>query len=283
MSEAKTTDLFRRILVGVDASAGNLAALEAAANLAAELRSELTGLFVEDADLIALAGLPFAQEVTFGGSVRSLDSAEIEREMKRRAIAAQRAFRTVAEQRRLRWEFRTVRGKVIRELTAASDRLDLLCVGPCARPATRRGGRGETTRLISQARGAVLYLDRYARTQSKSVMALLNGGAHDRDAIEICGRVAAARGGDIALVIQAEDEGQASEILEIARRQLGAGRVPTVHTIVPPNRRAILNLIRSTETGLLITAADADLATEQGLSAVIEAADCPVLVLRPAE
>ncbi len=279
MNEATTTDPFQRILVGVDASAGSLSALEAAAGLAAELHSELIGLFVEDDDLLSLAGLPFSQEVTLTGSVRSLDPAQIEQEMKHRATAARRALQRVAEQRRLRWNFQVVRGRVTRELSAAADRMDLLCVGPCARPATRRGSRGETARLVSQARGAVLYLERHAEARSKPVMALLNGGAYDRDAAEICNRVAGARGGDVVLVIRAEDEKQAGQILDMARQRLGSVRSVKVSTVVPPDRQAILRLVRSAETGLLVTAADADLATEEGLGAVIEAADCPVLVL----
>ena len=279
MNEAGKDDPFQRILVGVDASAGSFSALEAAAALAAELHSELIGLFVEDDDLLSLAGLPFSQEVTMSGSVRSLDPTQIEQEMKRRATAARRALRSVAEQRRLRWNFQVVRGRVTRELTAAAHSMDLLCVGPCARPATRRGGRGETARLVSQARGAVLYLERHAESRSKPVMALLNGGAYDRDAVEICNRVAGARGSDVALVIQAEDESQAGEILDMARQRLGNARNVTVRTIVPPDRQAILRLVGAAETGLLVTAADADLATEEGLNAVIETADCPVLVL----
>ena len=279
MNEARTTDPFQRILVGVDASAGSLSALETAAGLAAELHSELIGLFVEDDDLLSLASLPFSQEVTLTGSVRSLDPAQIEQEMKRRAIAARRALQAAAEQRRLRWNFQVVRGRVARELSAAADRMDLLCVGPCARPATRRGGRGETARLVSQARGAVLYLERHAGTRSKPVMALLNGGAYDADAVEICNRVAAARGSEVALVIQAEDKKQAGDILEMARQRLTNAPTVNVSTVVPPDRQAILRLVGSAETGLLITAADAELATEKGLSAVIEAADCPVLIL----
>ena len=53
----------RRIVVGLDAGPRDRAALEAAAQLAARMQAELVGLFVEDIDLLHLAGLPFAREV----------------------------------------------------------------------------------------------------------------------------------------------------------------------------------------------------------------------------
>jgi hypothetical protein len=49
-----------RILVALDASVRSLAALEAAAELAAEWHAELLGLFVEDVELLRLAATPAA-------------------------------------------------------------------------------------------------------------------------------------------------------------------------------------------------------------------------------
>ena len=55
----------RRILVALDGSYHSLAALEAAAELAASLEAELHGLFVEDVNLLRVAGSPVAREVCY--------------------------------------------------------------------------------------------------------------------------------------------------------------------------------------------------------------------------
>ena len=55
-----------RILVALDASASGRAALAGAAALAAELQAELLGLFVEDANLLRLASLPFSARSAWG-------------------------------------------------------------------------------------------------------------------------------------------------------------------------------------------------------------------------
>ena len=49
-----------RILVALDASPASVAAAAAAASLAGRLHAELEGVFVEDADLLALAAYPAA-------------------------------------------------------------------------------------------------------------------------------------------------------------------------------------------------------------------------------
>ncbi|WP_054774730.1 hypothetical protein [Methylogaea oryzae] len=56
-----------RILVALDATRHNPAALEAATLLAARTRAELLALFVEDLGLFHLAQLPFAMETGRGG------------------------------------------------------------------------------------------------------------------------------------------------------------------------------------------------------------------------
>jgi len=53
----------RRILVAMDTLSDNQAVLESAAELAAQLEAELTGLFVEDTDLLQAAELPVSLEV----------------------------------------------------------------------------------------------------------------------------------------------------------------------------------------------------------------------------
>ncbi len=80
MTDPEARAPIRRILVALDASGASLAALDAAARLAATLEAELLGLFVEDEDLLRLAGLPCAREVGFTFTqARRMESADMER------------------------------------------------------------------------------------------------------------------------------------------------------------------------------------------------------------
>ena len=111
MSEERQRLAIRRILVALDASPHSLAALEAAVTLAARFRAELAGLFVEDADLLRFAELPFAEEIgLFSAQRRRLDGLELERQMRAQMVRIRRLFSGATRQAHVEGSFRVVRG-----------------------------------------------------------------------------------------------------------------------------------------------------------------------------
>ena len=60
---SKTASRVQRILLPVDLSRDSLAAVDVAFDLAAALGGEISGLFIEDAELLTAGSLPFAREV----------------------------------------------------------------------------------------------------------------------------------------------------------------------------------------------------------------------------
>ena len=101
----------RRVVVGLEPTPQRRAALQAAAELAERMQAELIGLFVEDMDLLHLAGLPFAREVGFPSAVRrSLDVAAMERSLRAAARDLRRVCEEALERTSVPWSFRTARG-----------------------------------------------------------------------------------------------------------------------------------------------------------------------------
>ncbi len=110
----------RRIVVGLGAVTRRRE-LEAAASLAGRIDAELVGLFVEDAQLLRFAALPFAREIGMASARRSrLDVPALERAMRAHAADAERALAGAAEGTAPRWSFRVARGIVAAELIAAA-------------------------------------------------------------------------------------------------------------------------------------------------------------------
>jgi hypothetical protein len=134
----------RRIVVGLGA-ATRQRELEAAASLAGRIDAELVGLFVEDAQLLRFAALPFAREIGFASAQRRrLEVPVLERAMRAHAADAERALAGTAAGTALRWSFRVARGVVAVELVSAAigalaqDRaLRLLLLGDGESPVTR--------------------------------------------------------------------------------------------------------------------------------------------------
>ena len=114
----------RRITV-VQESAQAIRALDAVAEAAAALEAELTGLFVEDVELLNFAGLPFAREIGVF-SAQALDVRTMERRFRYQAEEARRALAAAAEGKPLRWSFRVERGSLPAQVRSALADADLV-------------------------------------------------------------------------------------------------------------------------------------------------------------
>lgn len=121
----------RQILVAMDTLSDNLAVLESAAVLAAQLQAELTGLFVEDTDLLQAAELPVSLEVMLW-SARERNPTENEMARALRALAAriQKDLARAAKRAHVRWSFKVVRGPRLQVFMEAGEGADLMLVGP---------------------------------------------------------------------------------------------------------------------------------------------------------
>ena len=138
MSAAGTSIVRRRVLVVFEPLSASETALAAAAGLAARLSAELAGLFIEDVNLVRMAGLPFAQE--FGrvsAMPRPIRAQDIEREFRLQAERARRALEAAAARLQLHWSFEAVRGMGLRPVFDLARELDLVVVGPSGRLADR--------------------------------------------------------------------------------------------------------------------------------------------------
>jgi nucleotide-binding universal stress UspA family protein len=209
MAEAQPFEA-RRILVGIDVSAASLDALSAAATIAARLGSELAGVFVEDEDLLRLAGLPFAGIVRVpGGRREPLDRASAEAALRAVASRAREALERTASHHRLACSFRVRRGRVVPELLAAAEGADLVVLGAASHGRPARGAVGETARAAAaRAPASVLLLARGARLAG-DVVAVDDGTPAGSRALAAARRVApqdrpptivcASDGGDVAL------------------------------------------------------------------------------------
>lgn len=142
-------EVIRRIVVALDASPTSLAALEAAAQIAALWKAEMVGLFIEDANLLRLASLPFARELgSFSATPRPLDPAAVERQLRSLAARAKRAFLQTAQRRQLRAQFHVSRGRVVSELLATVGETDWLSLGKVGWTLAARRGLGSTARAV---------------------------------------------------------------------------------------------------------------------------------------
>lgn len=195
----------RRILIALDASSNSHAALEAAANLAAILQSELLGLFVEDINLLRLTELPFVREVRFAEKdVRRPDQDALVRKLRARAALLRHELEEMASERNLTSSFRVIRGSIDRELLAAALEADLVALGRLGHTVIRHSPLGSTARaIVSHATGAVLLVK--TDVGPGPVIALFDGSENGRRALLMAAELAN-HVGDLRVLVWASNE-----------------------------------------------------------------------------
>lgn len=118
-----------RILMAVDASLQNYDALEAAAEFASHLETQLVALFVEDINLFKLAELPFAKELDrSSGVMRSLSPDSVTRALKADAQKFEKRLSEESAKRRISVSMKVVRGHYAAAALEIADKSDIVFV-----------------------------------------------------------------------------------------------------------------------------------------------------------
>lgn len=282
MTKTSTEVAIRRILVTLDASRRSLAALEATAELAARMQAELLGLFVEDINLLQLAGLPFARVTSYASAeLRPVDSTTMERALRVQAEQARRSLEATAERRQLRWSFRVVRGEVVAEVLAAAVEADLISLGPVGSLLGSGARAGAAAWAVAvQAPRSVLVLRNGIRP-GQPVVTVYDGSFAALQALAVAAQVAEADGGRITVLILADSPEAARQLLEEAGGWLAArGRRAAYRRIDRLDAREIAGAVKSERGGVLVLGAEHLPEGEAETQALIDELDCPLLVVR---
>tara|TARA_R110000824_G_scaffold118960_19_gene272692 strand:+ start:116800 stop:117681 length:882 start_codon:yes stop_codon:yes gene_type:complete len=125
---AGTVIVSRRIIVGLDTGFMAREALMLAARVAASVDARLSGIFVEDENLLGLSALPFVQEISFSGETRPVDDAEMLRRLRAQARIARHVLESVAKEAHVEFSFNIARGHKLAALAAQTGADDTLII-----------------------------------------------------------------------------------------------------------------------------------------------------------
>ena len=282
MDENNQELTIRRILVALDASTHSLAALEAAAGLAASLQAELIGLFVEDENLVHLAGLPFAHEVRSPSAVRQpMSSDKMEQEMRLQASQARRALREAAERVQAKWRFQTVRGQVTASVLTAALEADLLAMGRVSRPLSSQSHLGSTARAVSvQTKGSVLLMQQ-GSDLSYPVLVTYDGTPAARQALATAALMAKASGDNLTVLLLGDSAEAVSPLREEVSDWLEKQNLP-VRTLWLPQASVenLAALIQAVDDCVLVLGGENPLLEADAIQELLDTTDCPVLLVR---
>ena len=153
----------RRVLAALHPGDDPQNALDCACALAAEMGSELAGLFLEDQALFDLVDLPGVEVSRSTGALRPLDLATLERDLRAGAEDARRKLSRLAAESRVAWSFEVRRGRAGETVMEAMRSARLVVVSRGAfdplGAARRAGGPGPVLVLLEESPGESAALD----------------------------------------------------------------------------------------------------------------------------
>jgi nucleotide-binding universal stress UspA family protein len=272
----------RRILVALDASTHSLAALEAAADLAANLHAELIGLFVEDENLLHLAGLPFAQELSAPSATsRPMSSKKMEHQLRLQASQARRALKMAADRVEAQWSFQTVRGQVTASVLSAALEADLLAMGRVSRPLSGRSRLGSTARAVSTGTRRSVLLIQHGSDLNYPVLVTYDGTRAARQALETAVRLAQASSDDLNVLMLAETREDANKLKEELSPQLEQrGLTAEFHWLPQASVDNLVTMVQGSENCVLVLGGENPLLKAKAIQSLLDRTDCPVLLVR---
>ncbi len=120
-----------RVLIATESSSDAGFAVEAGIGLAAATGSRLEGVFVEDANLLRLAQLPFTVETSaLTGAKRAFATEEVERALRVEAARLESLIARLAADARVAWSFRVLRGPLLAAVGAQRAEFALIATNP---------------------------------------------------------------------------------------------------------------------------------------------------------
>ncbi len=280
MPELHKSTHIRRIAVALDCSPHSKASLGAAAELARQLNAELTGIYVEDINLLRMANLPFCHEIRmYTSESETFDISTLERSLKVQAKAAEQSLQRIAEDLMIKQSFRVSRGIVPEEVIAAAGEADLLVLGRSGRSPSCRKGLGSTARkALEEGKRPVLFIRPGFSAKEWPVLVLYDGSEGSRQALSTALSII---NPDVTLnVLILGETHEESVELELALSEIIALRGSAVeyHHLPLSSGQTLMRYIRMVDSGLLVLSDRMKISREE-VHALINEIDYPVLLV----
>jgi hypothetical protein len=273
------SDLLERVVIQLDAASETRDAIDTAARLAASAKAPLQGFFVEDEDLLRLANLPFARQVTLGAGTEPLTLDHVEWQLRVAAERMRRDLATAAKQYGVAWSLEVVRSSSVAALIDASER-DLVVAGALTRPVTgqfRMECRWWSS--INTARGPFLLARRAWEASGALLTMLRDRSPGSVRLLNAAGRIADARNTTMTLICTAELARAEGFEGWIADHLAPHSRSPQIE-LAPPDATALYRHMLGLDCGLLAIEASFLPNRPNRIRELVERLACDLLVVR---
>lgn len=261
-----------RVLIALDAMQENASALETAIALAAHRQSELMMLFIEDMNLVNLAGLPFASEIDrISATERKLNSTQMTRTFRSQVQRLTRQLDQMTRQKNVPYSLKIVRGHYMQEALSAFEVMDVLFM---CRTVGKYSRRSMEQALVRQKQESLYHVS------SNAVWLLYNDTPAIERAFSLASDIAAATQRNLVVMIYG-DEDRVSQVKQQIS-QYGVRDIAINYFIFAPTVQedAIIEILRSRQCEMLVLPVGPEGEEQRKADRFVEGLEIPVVVVR---
>ncbi|KAB2850909.1 MAG: hypothetical protein F9K44_03405 [Hyphomicrobiaceae bacterium] len=272
-----------RVVLHIESGPSSPLALKAAVRIASALRGVIEVLVVENQELLDLAELPFAREISRSGRImRPLDSAAIQRDIHNLAQSVFRQVEEMAQAAEVALQSRVVRARPAEALARVCRECAEEHFVALGEPLS--GHSLDKLRQLFEvseaARGLVVVGPRGSRL-SGPVAILIEDVQHVDDLVATASRLMPAIGTSIIAVVLGKPGAELRALEDATRKRVA--RLPEVRVTATPasSDSEAIEVLRRLEAGLVISRfGGMTTASNEALSALASALECPLLLVR---
>lgn len=272
----------KRIMVALDAGEASKTTLQVATSLASRLHAELEALYVEDINLLRLAELPIAREVSLSSRlVRQLTPAEMEKQLRNQVERLRRYVRLAAQQANLSVELRVLRGDVASQLSLAVSQMDLLIIGKNTQLLRQSEKLGRTTQAVLMSSNCNVLLLQHGAAIERPVAVLFTGDEASQRTL-LLGIQLAQGDHDQLCVLYPPLPEQQQQVLQDQVTRLSArfGITPRHIGLTDMHAQSILEALRTCQGRMFLLEGKPALLPEDQLQALLRQSRVPVILVR---
>ena len=279
-TDARPRAGFRRVLVALDSSAASDATLEIAASLAAGSACELCGLFVEDQDLLRLAGLPFAREIQLSKAMsRTLAPEQLLQDLRAQAGLARTAMARQAALHRVSWSLQVAQGRSEEAILLAATAGDIIAMARGFGPLASVARLSQRVRLIAaRAPGPLLLAGEPPAGRPGPVLLPYDASPAGEAMLGIAVDLARARGEALEIMLLGDAAERGAEVEARLRSAADERHLPALRFWAPRDAATALRRLVEADGGLLVLPADAPWFTPGRIEQIIERARPPIVL-----
>lgn len=270
-----------RILVALDSSAANQNILRAGITLASYFHSQLNALFIEDADLISAAELPFVREIVLGSpSGRAINAAGMERSIQLQTTRLRKLVASVAQQNQIDIAFKVLRGNVARILCEASSQTDLLVIGKNSLLQGKSRKVGSITRSVMSAVQCDLAVLHYGGSIDRPVVTGFTGSTASLRAVSLAIDLAHEDHDQLIIILPATDDLKYAQLNKAIEENFNIQQLRISLVRLSDNSAdQILRVIQQFHGRILLLESSSTFLTDEQKQALIAQVDIPVIFL----